>query len=79
MAIHGVRDTSDHLKPVVHGNEEDAIEASLVELLHGVDILKRPANRLCRKPTELAIVKVMLALRETKIIVHAGNCHIRNM
>ncbi len=70
----GVRDASDYLEPVVHGNEEDAVEASLIELLHGVDVLKRPADRLCRKSTELAVVELMLALCETKIVVDAENC-----
>lgn len=46
----------------------------LVELLHGVDVLKRPTDRLCRKSAELVVVKLMLALCETKIVVDAENC-----
>lgn len=70
----GVRDASNHLEPVVHGDEEDAVEASLVKLLHGVDVLKRPTDGLCRKSTELTVVELMLALCETKIVVDAENC-----
>ena len=42
--------------------------------LDGVDVLKRPTDGLCRKPTELIVVEVMLALCETKILVDAANC-----
>lgn len=70
----GIRDASDHLEPVVHGDEEDAVKASLVKLLHVVDVLKRPTDGLCRKPTELIVVEVMFALCQTKILVDAENC-----
>lgn len=73
----GIWNASNHLEPVEHGDEEDAVEASFVELHHGVDILKRPTNRLCRKSTKIVVVELMLALCEAKVVIDARNCRVR--
>jgi hypothetical protein len=63
----------------VHGDEEYAVGASLVVLLQGVDVLKRPTDSLGRKSTDLVVVELMLAPCETKIVVDAGNRRIGDM
>jgi len=70
----GVRDASNHLETITHGDKKDAVEAALVELGHGVDILECPTDRLCRKTTQLVVVELAPALCEANIFVNARTC-----
>ena len=71
-----VRDASNHLEAVVHGDNERPVETSLCEFHECVDISRTLANRLCRKLTKLVDVELTSALCEAKIIVDAESVRL---
>jgi len=69
-----VQDASNHPETIAHGDKKDAVEAALVELGHGVDILECLTDRLYHKTMQLIVIKLTPALCEVNIFVNARMC-----